>query len=227
MIRAGMSAGGQGALPLEPVRAPGGILVGACNRQAVGALFGADWSGARYLEGPPASGKTLFASAWAAQTGAAILAASALDLEAAGRLADAGCAGVDGLEALGGPEREEALFHLANGLAREGGRLLLTARGPPRGLALSLPDLATRLNAVQVLRIEEPDDEFLERLLLHLAEARQLALPQAVAGFLVTRMARSHVAAINLIEALDRLSLEARRPVSRELGAEALRRAGF
>jgi chromosomal replication initiation ATPase DnaA len=214
-------------LPLQSARQEAALLVAASNRAALERVLDPAWTGGLYLEGPAASGKTLLVATWADQTGAKIAPAATLDLEGAARLVGQSDVGVEDIDRLSCRESEEALFHLLNAVARQGGRLLVTGRCAPRALVLRLADLRTRLNALPIARIEPPDEEFLERLLLHLAEARQLALPQAVAGFLVTRMARSHLAAINLIEALDRLSLEARRPVSRELGAEALRRAGF
>jgi chromosomal replication initiation ATPase DnaA len=218
---------GQQSLPLHSVRPEAALLVAASNRAAVELVLDPAWTGGLYLEGPPASGKTLLLATWAAQTGAMVVSAATLNLDGAAHLAGSGPVGVEDVDRLTGPESEEALFHLLNALARQSGRLLMTGRCAPRALVLGLADLRTRLNALPIARIEPPEDELLARLLLHLAEARQLVLPQPVADFLVARMARSHQAAINLIEALDRLSLEARRPVSRELGAEALRRLGF
>lgn len=219
-----MSAPSQWTLPLEPSGAGGAIMAGASNRAAIEQVL-SPWTGAIYLEGPAASGKSLIACAWSAEAGAKIIAASSLDLAAATALSKFECAAIDGLDGLASPNGEEALFHLLNASARHGGRLLLTGRTTPRALEIGLPDLRTRLNALPVVRIEPPDDEFLTRLILHLAERRQLALAEPVAQFLSGRMPRTHQSAINLIEALDRLSLETGRPVTRELAAEALKGA--
>jgi chromosomal replication initiation ATPase DnaA len=216
-----MNARGQWTLSLGHTAAPAEILVGDCNREALRQIFAAP-ARTVYLEGPAASGKSLIAKHWAAKFQAEILSAAALDLEAAARLASDGAAAIDGLEGLVGSEREEALFHLSNALTRQGGRLFLTARSPPRALTVALPDLRTRLNAMPLARIALPDEPFLYRLVLHLAERRQLVIPEPVAEFLVARMGRSQAAALNLVEALDRLSLESGRKVTRELAAAAL-----
>lgn len=213
----------QGALPLSVGAAARALLIGDCNREAVAAVLERPWSGALYLEGPAGSGKSLIAAIWANRCGARLVPAAGLDLAFATGAAEGGAEAVDGLEGL--RAGEEALFHLYNAVSRAGGRLLLTGRAPPRGLHISLKDLATRLNSVPVARIAPPDEGFLEAFLVRLAEDRQLALPTPIAAFLAPRMPRAFDAAINLIEALDRLSLEAGRPVSRELASEALKRA--
>lgn len=213
--------GSQGILPLSVGAATGALLIGDCNREAIAAVLEKPWRGALYLEGPAGSGKSLIAAIWASWCGAPIVPAAGLDLGFATDAAE-GAAAVDGLEALGAVE--EPLFHVFNAISRAGGRLLLTGRAPPRGLRISLKDLATRLHSVPVARIAPPDEVFLESFLARLAEERQLVLPAPIAAFLVPRMPRTHEAAINLVEALDRLSLEAGRPVSRELASEALKR---
>lgn len=214
----------QGALPLSVAPEARDLLIGTCNRDAVAAVFDRPWTGALYLEGPAKSGKSLIAAVWAANEGARLVPAAGLDLERVPELAEGEGAAIDGIDALTA-SGEEALFHLFNTFARRGARLLITARSPARGLKVGLPDLATRLRAVPVARIGPPDEVFLERLLVRLAEARQLVLPPLVVAFILPRIPRAHEAAINLMEALDRLSLEAGRPVSRELAAEALKLA--
>lgn len=197
------------------------LVVGACNETAARAVIQSDWSGGLYLEGPPSSGKSLLAGRWADERHAQVVRAEELDLEIAAAFAAGENAVVENLEGISRRAGEEALFHLLNAL-RRGGRLLLTARIPARALDLSLPDLQTRLNALPAVRIEAPDDSFLERLMLRLAERRQLVLPEGIIHFLISRMTRSHEAAVNLIDALDRLSLQSGRPVTKDLAQKAL-----
>ncbi|MFO1187613.1 MAG: DnaA/Hda family protein [Alphaproteobacteria bacterium] len=224
MTRIRGSLNSQGALPLSLAPTPASVFVGRSNQAAVAAVLERAWTGALYLEGPPKSGKSHLAAVFAARAGAARVAAAELDAERAAQLADIGAVAIDGLESLR-PGGEEALFHLFNAILRQNGQLLLTGRVPPRGLSVALKDLATRLHSVPVARIGPPDERDLEGLLTRLAEARQLALPPPVLAYLLPRMPRTHAAAINLMEALDRLSLETGCALSRELAAEALKTA--
>jgi chromosomal replication initiation ATPase DnaA len=210
----------QWTLPLKVPGVADAFVVGDANRAAAEAVLRDGWTGPIYLEGPPACGKTLLASLWCDWAGGTLWQTQALSLEAA-RPDAARAFAVDGLERLPAGS-EEPLFHLFNAVTRGHGRLLLTGRLAPRALEVALPDLRTRLNSVPVVRIEPPDDDLLVRLMLHLAERRQLAVPPDVLPFLLGRMARTYAAAVNVIEALDRLSLEQGRPVGRDLAAEAL-----
>jgi chromosomal replication initiation ATPase DnaA len=178
-----------------------------------------NWPGpVLYLFGPPASGKSKLAGEWARLSGGARLQASnSVPVDHPDRVV------IEDLEDLGD---EAALFHLINDMALGGGSLLLTARVPPSGLAIGLPDLRTRLRAAPLAEIGAPDEVFLEELLVLLAARAQLALEPAVASYCVTRMERTQLAAVNLISALDRRSLAEGRKVSLKLAAEVLGEEG-
>ncbi|MDX1803611.1 MAG: DnaA regulatory inactivator Hda [Alcanivorax sp.] len=109
---------------------------------------------------------------------------------------------------------EEALFHLYNRLMARGGRLLVTANAAPGALGLLLPDLATRLAAGPVYRLQSLDDDALQALLIDRAQARGLRLEQDVAHYIVTRSERSPSALVALLEELDRLALARQRSLT-------------
>lgn len=198
------------------------IVRGACNQAAltIAEADPNDWpTPVVAITGAPASGKTLFAEIWAHRQQAGWCAAAELNLKAAHELGACMAVVVDGLDALA---NEEALFHLHNAVVGQGGRLLLTARVLLTALPIKLPDLRTRLRATNIVEIEPPDDIFLEELMCHLAERRQIALPEKVAAFCLLRMERSTQAALQLVEALDRQSLASQGPVSIEVASRAL-----
>ena len=122
-----------------------------------------DWPGRKLLLlGPEGSGKTHLAHVWARMTGAVILTTP--------ELADADPAAlarrpvvVEDADRIG--DNETALFHLHN-LVTEAGALLMTARTPPRDWGLILPDLASRMQATQTVRLEAPDDALLSAVLV-------------------------------------------------------------
>jgi chromosomal replication initiation ATPase DnaA len=119
---------------------------------------------------------------------------------------------------------EEALFHRLNAVAGAGGRVLMTARTPPAQMPLVLPDLASRLTASGLARIERPDDALLSAVLVKLFADRQLIVPSDVVAFLVTRMPRSLADAGRVVAALDEASLTERRAITRPFAAQVIDR---
>ena len=124
-------------------------------RQAL-AAWPAWHGGCLVLVGPAGAGKSHLAQVWAKRVGAQVLTpAAAVDLRALEggpallEDADAGALGED-------------LFHLINMAAGEGGGLLMTARTRPALWPTSVGDLRSRLNALQVAEIDEPDDAILQ-----------------------------------------------------------------
>ncbi|MCP4386047.1 MAG: hypothetical protein GY798_32355 [Hyphomicrobiales bacterium] len=117
---------------------------------------------------------------------------------------------------------EAALFHLVNAAAEQGVSLLMTSRHPVSSLGLSLPDLISRLRAVNVIKLEAPDDALLGQVLAKLLADRQLVVEPAVIAFLLVRMERSLEAANSVADHLDRLGLAKNRAITTRLAAEVL-----
>lgn len=119
---------------------------------------------------------------------------------------------------------ENALFHLLN-LARERrARLLLTARSTPTLLWPTLPDLASRLRALPVARLDAPDDETMRAVLMKLFDDRQIRVDEEVIEFLCRNCDRSLGAARAIVEEIDRESLARARAVGKGLAGDVLRR---
>jgi chromosomal replication initiation ATPase DnaA len=177
------------------------------------------WPGRKLvLVGPEGSGKSHLVQIWAALAGAEVIAAGALATADLAALAGRAVA-VEDADRLQGAEAQ--LFHLHN-LVTTGGHLLLTARTPPRDWGLTLPDLASRMQAAQVARIEAPDDALLSAVLVKLFADRQVAVAANLIPFLVSRMPRSVGAARALVAALDARALAQGRPITRALAGEVL-----
>jgi len=119
-------------------------------------------------------------------------------------------------------DRQQALFVEIN-RAREGeGTVLAAGDAPPAGLALR-EDLRSRLAWGLVYEVKPPTDE--ERAVYVHGEAarRGLRLGDGVVEYLLTHARRDLSSLGALLEHLDRVSLEARRPVTLPLVREALR----
>ena len=121
---------------------------------------------------------------------------------------------------------EEALFHLHNLVLAEGQALLLTAARAPKFWPLSLPDLASRLQATALVSIAPPDDALLAMVLMKLFSDRQLAPSPSTIPYLVRHIDRSFEAAREVVARLDEAALSGRRPVTQALAREVLDKGG-
>ena len=197
-----------------------------CNRAALAWIRRwPEWSAPGLaVHGPAGCGKTHLASIWHSMSGAVALSPSMLAPDRVpSLLGDARAALIDAAEApVFDADGERALVHLYNLLKERGGHLLLLARTPPARWSIALPDLRSRLAALPAVRIDAPDDELLQQLLVKLFADRQLdASPDSVA-FLLPRMPRSFDAARKLVAELDRRALAAGRAVTVALVREIL-----
>jgi chromosomal replication initiation ATPase DnaA len=168
------------------------------------------------LWGEAGSGKTHLLHRWAGQHGAeliggvappdrAVLPARPIALDDANRCSD-----------------EPALLHLLNSRTEAGVAVLLAAREPPARWPVRLPDLASRLRAIQAVRIEPLEDELLRALLARLLAERQLRVPSALQDWLLRRLPRSAAVLREAAARLDAAALAARGPVTRVIAATAL-----
>jgi len=199
------------------------LEIGDANR-AAWTMLGRrrDWpNGALALAGPSGSGKTHMARVWAEIVGATVW-------DGDGRALDAFELGgrklvVDGADRF--PD-EPHLALLLDAARSGGGALLLTAREPPRAWDVTLKDLRSRLAAVAVEWVEEPDDALLARVLSRLCKARFIKLSDKAATYLTAHMERSFAAAHAVAETIDRVHVRGSKPISVAVAARALRSLG-
>lgn len=177
------------------------------------------------LVGPSGSGKTHLAHAWAAQAGAVVIQAADPDappvdlsalrgksvlVEDADRRSD------------GAAVSDEALFHILNMAGVDGGTVLLTGRVAPLAWACAVPDLRSRLNALTVAAIDEPDDVVLEAVLRRAFAQRLLKPDPDLYPYLVSRLPRSAAEAIAAADLLDEAAAQQRRELNKALAREVL-----
>lgn len=173
--------------------------------------------GALALIGPEGSGKTHLAMAWAQRTHAVQPPSDApVDLsDLAGRPVL-----IENAEQAVG---ELSLFHLINMAAQHGGGLLLTSRLAPRDWpSAQVPDLRSRLNALPVAVLDEPDDAVLTGVLRKLFRERNIRPTDDTYPYLLRRMERSVSHAMAVVQQLDEAADALQRPVSRALAKEVL-----
>ena len=211
-------------LPADARLTRADFCVSATNELALAAVDAwQDWPNHKMLlVGLEGAGKTHLAQIWAAEANATLVPASQLASADIRTLSTHGMIAVEDADTLAGDgAAEAALFHLHNLLATSGS-LLMTAKTPPRDWGLILPDLASRMQATALTRLEPPDDALLTAVLAKLFGDRQLVISANLIPYLVVRMDRSIAAARALVEALDARALSQHRPITRAMAGEIL-----
>jgi hypothetical protein len=122
---------------------------------------------------------------------------------------------------------EEELFHAWNDAQGRRKPLLIVADRTPPAWAIALPDLRSRLAATPQMEIGPPDDALLGQLIIKLLADRGVAAPPELADYLVPRIERSYVAAIMVVDILDRVMLSHHRRMTVPLARKALDEAGM
>lgn len=168
------------------------------------------------LVGPGGAGKSHLAAIWAEASGA--------------RIVDHPIGTVDLPQFQGRPvvvesagsQPDEILFHLINQAGEPGGGLLLTSQSQPSTWPALVPDLRSRLNALQVAELGPPDDEILAGVLYKLFRERNIKPTEDLLPYLLYRIERSIPAAREIVNRLDEAGDAQRRPISRALAKDIL-----
>ena len=205
-------------LPLElPFRQVAGrvdFIVSDCNALAVASIDQwPDWRGscrALNLVGPSGAGKSHLAAIWQSLV---CNSHHFVRLEA-GHIPPEPAFFIFDNIAADDKWNEEALFHFFNRCAVDQGGLLLLSQTPVGQMGWQLPDLRSRMRAVNMARIDLPDDDLLYALLDKYFADRQMLASPSLLTYLVGRMERSFSAAQNIASALDRRSMAERKPLS-------------
>lgn len=130
------------------------------------------------------------------------------------------CVALDDVDRLD-DEGQVAAFDLYNALRERSGALIAAAGAPPVQLTLR-EDLVTRLAWGLVYQVHGLSDDDKARALADHAASRGWPLPREVCDYLLTRARRDMPSLLSTLDALDRYSLETRRPVTVPLVRELL-----
>lgn len=210
------------ALPHRQAQEAEDFLVSRSNAAAVDLVDG--WPAwphpSQLFVGPAGSGKSHLANVWRLRSQAKLVAARQLGETAVADFEERRVLVVEDIDR--GIGSEQVLFHLLN-LAREkAGSLMLTSRVAPGEIAISLPDLRSRLRATAPVMIEMPDEALMRSVLVKLFSDLQLNVEPHVVSYLALHMDRSMEVATRVVAHCDRLSLAMQRKVTRAVAAAAL-----
>lgn len=159
-----------------------------------------------YVWGAPGSGKSYLLSAWAH-----VCAARGLTVDLTGQRA-AQAVIVDQVESWSA-EQQRAGFAAFNRVREAGGLWLAAGNVAPAELRV-MPELQTRLGWGLVFQLHGLDDAEKRAALSRHAETLGFRLDLQVADYLLNHTARDMQSLLRVLEALDRFSLETRRPIT-------------
>ncbi|MFT4090726.1 MAG: DnaA/Hda family protein [Asticcacaulis sp.] len=87
---------------------------------------------------------------------------------------------------------QEALFHLCNRTASENGRLILLSRTHPLEWRIDVPDLRSRLLAMRIIEMPQPDDDGLKAVLKSRFAVRAITPSDEFLDYLSCRIDRRY-----------------------------------
>lgn len=195
------------------------------NGAALAALSEALETGERfvYLWGAQGSGKTHLLRAFAARAAESGLSTAYCHGSRLAPSEGLAALAIDDVQVL-----DEAgqlrLFDLCNELRARNGVLAAAADRPPADLP-AREDLRSRLASGLVLQVQALSDEEKSRALQAHAARRGFALGEDVAAYLLRHVPRDMGTLVAALDALDRLSLELKRPITLALAREAIDRS--
>lgn len=189
-----------------------------CNADALKAIEStlSQGFGGLYIYGPEGCGKSHLLHTAAERLNTQVLTPSTLPEDPT----TLSCAVVDMIDEATAPQQEQ-LFHLYNHLKASGGVFIFAGRNAADQLT-GLPDLTSRLKTLQHIKMQLPDSNQLELLLVKFAADRQLQIDASVVRYLLRRAERSPRKLEGLVGKIDEASLTEKRAVTIPLVKEVV-----
>lgn len=166
------------------------------------------------LRGPKSSGKTYMAKKWAALSQAHFI-KSAHELTE--NILDHYRAFV--IEDIERKWHEEKLLHHFNAINEQGKYLLITTSNLP---VFKLPDLESRIKALNIVDIHEPDDEMMSLLIFKLFSNYSITIDKDIIHYLMKNLAREFPEIIKAVQKINDYSAEQKKKITIQLVKHAL-----
>lgn len=157
-----------------------------------------------YLYGEEGSGKTHLANIWAKLSNAIFADAKNLEFARSNVI-------IDNLNTICDQEK---FFHMINYIVNSGFFMLITSNKTIDELEVTLPDLKSRLNAANYIKIESLDEDLLKMILLKQISDKQIMVEPEALDYACARIERSYTTIKNLVEQLNVASLNKQRKIT-------------
>lgn len=167
------------------------------------------------IVGPPGSGKSHLVEVWRQKSGAELISAAAITIDA---MVQNSTLAIE----VDGPFNERAVFHVLNLARTHAQHVLITAQNSPSQWNLKIPDLLSRLNALPVVSILSPDDALLRGVLVKHFADRQISVDEAMISYIMLRMPRSLEAARAIVTQIDQQALIERAEITKTFIARVM-----
>jgi chromosomal replication initiation ATPase DnaA len=162
------------------------------------------WPGLQLaLIGAPFAGKTRLLRMWASDANAALVTGEALARAGMDEIAQLSVSAL-AIDDADHPEAALGLLAALNLCRDRNAAVLLSGQTDPAGWFVNPPDLRSRLAAMPVVRVEEPDDETVALRLREECVLRHLILPDESVAYLAGRMERSWAAVGQVADQIER-----------------------
>ena len=180
------------------------MCISSSNEIAVGIIrMPDDWPTACIcVIGPAESGLTTIANAWALEMKATRIEPRLFDEASADEL-EILASGKTVIDRGDIVTNERNLLYLINRAQALGGHVLLTSATSPSAWEAANADLMSRLQAMPIAELQEPDELLLKARLSAACQRRFIKLPDEVSAYLAARMERSYTAIEHIATQLD------------------------
>ena len=130
---------------------------------------------------------------------------------------------IEDIDLISSVEEEEYLFHSIN-LSKELNKVLLLTSGVNLSdISIKTPDLRSRLDSIQSVKILEPNDDLMNALILKLFHDRQILIKPNIISYLMQRIERSYLGISSIVDLIDNVSLSKHKSISKNLIKELLK----
>ncbi len=120
------------------------------------------------------------------------------------------------------PAAQENLYHIYNRMTEKGGKLAFTAAVPPTKNSAMESYLTSRFQWGMVAEIKPIDDSTTAKIILKIAKDINLAMPEPIIHFLLSRISRDFISIQNAVASINQKSYLQKKKVTLPLVKAAL-----
>ncbi len=191
------------------------LYINSTNRNAINGVLN-DLNTNIFLNGPIKSGKTYLANLWLKKYSAINYNNNNFNYIINNKINIL----IDDINQI---NDEEKVFHIINHCKYSNLRILIISNKSINELELKLNDLISRLKIFSYFKINNPDDDMLFNILKKLFSEKQFVInSNEIFDFIIKRANRSYQDMFEIVNKLDRLSLEKKRQLTIPLIKEIL-----